>query len=187
MEDVAIGLSNSEESLPIPILYRVPHVFSDGEQLMGLYLVAASLVIFSLMRTFLGLGDVVLPGIYLALLYRLDQSIHQQRSESTTASLRRWGWAPESFYFSLCLSSYVLAVYTCLLFLVMFNTGQPALIYIGEIYLKLYFTRYLHLKFLPQSLSRPSRFSLFHGTWRNGIHYGTLIPGFWAILKRMKE
>ena len=37
MEDVAVGLSNSEESLPIPILYRVPHVFSDGEQLMGLF------------------------------------------------------------------------------------------------------------------------------------------------------
>ena len=36
MEDVAIGLSNSEESLPIPILYRIPHIFSNGEQLMGI-------------------------------------------------------------------------------------------------------------------------------------------------------
>lgn len=38
METVAVSLSDSEESLPIPILYRVPHVFSDGEQLMGKYL-----------------------------------------------------------------------------------------------------------------------------------------------------
>jgi len=80
----------------------------------------------------LGLGDIVLPGIYIALLLRYDvqrtfRNINfkniQPKALAALPPLSIW-----TFYASLI--CYVLALTTCLVFMWYFNTAQPALLYI---------------------------------------------------------
>lgn len=62
----------------------------------------------------LGLGDMVLPGLLLALILRYDK-VHNEGKTS---------------FFVSTMVGYVTGVATCMVFMISFNTAQPALLYI---------------------------------------------------------
>merc|ERR1712142_968619 len=62
----------------------------------------------------LGLGDIVIPGIYIALLLRLDVSLNKG----------------SKFYFHAGSFSYCLGLATTILVMHVFNAAQPALLYL---------------------------------------------------------
>jgi minor histocompatibility antigen H13 len=74
----------------------------------------------------LGLGDIVIPGFFLALLLRFDA--HQAR-QSGHAPMGMHSRFPKPYFHS-CLVGYVLGLATTLLVMIQFNAAQPALLYL---------------------------------------------------------
>ena len=73
----------------------------------------------------LGLGDIVIPGFFLALLLRFDASIANVATVEVNIH--------ESFpkpYFHSALFAYVLGLCTTLFVMIQFNAAQPALLYL---------------------------------------------------------
>lgn len=70
--------------------------------------------------TMLGLGDVVIPGLFIALALRYDQT----RAEKTTSSLTR----P---YFFITLTAYVVGLITTMTVMHTLGRAQPALLYLS--------------------------------------------------------
>lgn len=62
----------------------------------------------------LGLGDIVIPGIFIALLLRFDSSLNRQRN----------------LYFVSSFVAYVLGLALTIFIMVYFNHAQPALLYL---------------------------------------------------------
>jgi len=74
----------------------------------------------------LGVGDIVLPGIFLAFLYRFDDYKQQQRDQTSSGCWKKFA----SGYFWSGLIAYILAfIFTTTMVIVM-NRGQPALLYL---------------------------------------------------------
>lgn len=69
--------------------------------------------------TMLGLGDVVIPGLFIALALRYDHT----RAEKTTSSLTR----P---YFFITLTAYVVGLVTTMTVMHTLGRAQPALLYL---------------------------------------------------------
>jgi len=67
----------------------------------------------------LGLGDIVIPGIFIALMLRFDQHLAKKR-----------GGQNKKLYFHVVFASYVVGLATTILVLHVFKAGQPALLYI---------------------------------------------------------
>ncbi|KAL0485777.1 Hm13 [Acrasis kona] len=67
----------------------------------------------------LGLGDIVIPGIFIALMLRFDQHLAKKR-----------GGKNQKLYFNIVFASYVVGLVTTILVLHVFKAGQPALLYI---------------------------------------------------------
>lgn len=63
----------------------------------------------------LGLGDIVFPGIFIALLLRFDRSL--QRGTN--------------FYFNVTLAAYILGLLVAFVVMLLFRHGQPALLYLA--------------------------------------------------------
>jgi len=63
----------------------------------------------------LGLGDIVIPGIFIALLLRFDMSLKKGVSKS---------------YFYTCFAAYILGLITTILVMHVFQAAQPALLYL---------------------------------------------------------
>lgn len=75
--------------------------------------------------TMLGLGDIIVPGFFIALALRYDYSRHlRQTPNSTTFSFRK----P---YFYSCLVAYVLGLMTTIAIMHNFKSAQPALLYLS--------------------------------------------------------
>lgn len=68
--------------------------------------------------TMLGLGDVVVPGIFVALALRYD--FHQEKNGKGTRRVFFWT----------CLTGYCLGLFTTMAVMHVFRTAQPALLYI---------------------------------------------------------
>ncbi|KAM9944536.1 hypothetical protein ACTFIT_009244 [Dictyostelium discoideum] len=69
----------------------------------------------------LGLGDIVLPGIFIALLLRFDRHIHQEsRSKGPM----------KKTYFNSTLIAYALGLFTTIFVMHTFKAAQPALLYL---------------------------------------------------------
>lgn len=68
--------------------------------------------------TTLGLGDVVVPGIFVALALRYD--VHQEQE----------GLGPRRVFFRASLTGYCLGLFTTMAAMHVFRTAQPALLYI---------------------------------------------------------
>eukprot|EP00415_Alexandrium_ostenfeldii_P002078 UN2078 len=66
----------------------------------------------------LGLGDIVVPGIYIAFMAKWD------------AVLKGSGKATSSVYLTVCMVAYALSLITTVLVMLIFNAAQPALLYI---------------------------------------------------------
>lgn len=76
----------------------------------------------------LGLGDIVLPGSFISLLLRLDLYNHYQKQEKRISfhHLNHF----DKPYFIAGIVSYLLGLSICMGVLLLFNRGQPALLYI---------------------------------------------------------
>jgi len=67
----------------------------------------------------LGLGDIVIPGIFIALMLRFDESFARREGESY----------PKPYFYSCCLA-YLLGLITTILVMHCFQAAQPALLYL---------------------------------------------------------
>ncbi|CAB3409914.1 unnamed protein product [Caenorhabditis bovis] len=72
----------------------------------------------------LGLGDIVIPGIFLALLKRFDQRIVETTVEAKSQK------KPARFYFSITCVAYALGLFITMLVMHHFKAAQPALLYL---------------------------------------------------------
>lgn len=73
----------------------------------------------------LGLGDIVIPGFFLALLLRFDA--HNAAVSTETTNVHHAFPKP---YFHSALIAYVLGLATTLFIMIQFNAAQPALLYL---------------------------------------------------------
>lgn len=73
----------------------------------------------------LGLGDVVVPGTFIALALRYDYSHHQKGAVGR----------PETPFFHATLGAYMASLATTMAVMHVWKTGQPALLYISWVVL----------------------------------------------------
>lgn len=76
----------------------------------------------------LGLGDIALPGMFIALCYKYD--IWKYHSDNTDMEFHLLNWCYVGKYFITAITSYILALATCMVALANFKVAQPALLYI---------------------------------------------------------
>ncbi|KAI0978675.1 hypothetical protein GJ496_008081 [Pomphorhynchus laevis] len=75
----------------------------------------------------LGLGDIVIPGIFIALLKRFDDS----RTDGTGSDINDNKSSPHLIsYYQICFAFYLLALVCTILVMLVFKHAQPALLYI---------------------------------------------------------
>ncbi|ELR23636.1 signal peptide peptidase, partial [Acanthamoeba castellanii str. Neff] len=96
-KNVMVHVATSLPSLPIILI--IPRMFLKGYSLLGM-------------------GDIILPGLYLAFLYRFDYSRHQWTSWAFTG------------YFRVGLISYALGFVWTYVMLILLQIAQPALLYL---------------------------------------------------------
>ncbi|CAR29906.1 hypothetical protein ZYGR_0AD05960 [Zygosaccharomyces rouxii] len=75
----------------------------------------------------MGLGDIVLPGIFISLCYKFDIYRWHLRNPNTEFHLNRHYWGT---YASTALLSYILALLGCFVALDRYQVAQPALLYV---------------------------------------------------------
>lgn len=80
-----------------------------------------------MMHTMLGLGDIVIPGIFVALCLRFDRHMAWQRRPE--GEFRSTDFAKP--YFNACLTAYVLGLATTMGVMHFFKAAQPALLYLS--------------------------------------------------------
>ncbi|QLL30594.1 hypothetical protein HG536_0A04120 [Torulaspora globosa] len=76
----------------------------------------------------LGLGDIILPGIFIALCYKYD--IWRWHYVNTDTEFHLLNWHYIGRYFITALLSYIVALVSCMSALTLFGAAQPALLYI---------------------------------------------------------
>eukprot|EP00761_Pharyngomonas_kirbyi_P012084 gb/GECH01012111.1/.p1 GENE.gb/GECH01012111.1/~~gb/GECH01012111.1/.p1 ORF type:complete len:328 (+),score=58.92 gb/GECH01012111.1/:1-984(+) len=67
----------------------------------------------------LGLGDIVIPGVFIALMLRFDRHLAAKRKQPTS-----------NVYFMTCMTSYILGLATTIFVMHAFQAAQPALLYL---------------------------------------------------------
>jgi len=97
--DVMVTVAKSFDA-PVKLLFP-KHLFSE-----------------TLEFSMLGLGDIVIPGIFIALLLRFD--IHRSANKKAISKL----------YYHVCFASYFLGLVTTIAVMHMFKAAQPALLYL---------------------------------------------------------
>ena len=79
----------------------------------------------------LGLGDIVIPGLYLALILRMDmqrkEAASRPRTRSKAKALKK---KPPPMYFWAVALGYALGLITTIVVMNIFEAAQPALLYI---------------------------------------------------------
>lgn len=79
--------------------------------------------------TMLGLGDIVIPGIYIALCLRFDLSEHHRTHPNAT--YRKGFFRFEKPYFSAAIVAYIIGLSTTIFVMHAFQAAQPALLYLS--------------------------------------------------------
>lgn len=69
----------------------------------------------------LGLGDIVIPGIFVALCLKFDVDTYIKTTKI---------WEIKTRYFNFCFSGYILGIVTTFVVMVVFNNPQPALLFL---------------------------------------------------------
>lgn len=77
----------------------------------------------------LGLGDIVVPGVFAALALAFDQ--HHASMKSPSLSFDRFNYRFNKPYFHACFAGYVLGLMMTMGVMHVFETGQPALLYLS--------------------------------------------------------
>ncbi len=108
MVEVAVGVTGA--SIPLPMLILVPKFFSNGSGLLGL-------------------GDIVLPGILLAFLFRHDFETTKRSIPNRVLSLIEI-LPVRGGYFVPCLTGYAIGLVVTFAALAITQLGQPALLYL---------------------------------------------------------
>ncbi|CAG8525159.1 8376_t:CDS:2 [Scutellospora calospora] len=80
----------------------------------------------ALQFTMLGLGDIVVPGIYVALCLRFDHSNYIKKNPNAS----RYSTFPTP-YFRNCFTAYILGLVTTIIVMHTFKAAQPALLYLS--------------------------------------------------------
>mmetsp|Transcript_90895 Transcript_90895/g.157700 ORF Transcript_90895/g.157700 Transcript_90895/m.157700 type:complete len:352 (-) Transcript_90895:148-1203(-) len=70
--------------------------------------------------TMLGLGDIVIPGIFVALMYRFDCAQSEKRNDKDV----------KRTYFNACFAAYISGLVVCIGIMQVFKAAQPALLYL---------------------------------------------------------
>lgn len=78
--------------------------------------------------SFLGLGDMIIPGMFIAMCYKFD--IWKWHLNNVDREFHLLNWRYIGTYFVTSLIAYVIAMITCMVGLNAFNVAQPALLYI---------------------------------------------------------
>ncbi|CAO1625741.1 unnamed protein product [Parajaminaea phylloscopi] len=82
--------------------------------------------------TMLGLGDIVIPGIFIALALRFDQHLHLSTlSSAQLATFKRTDIAFPKPYFVATMTAYVAGLVTTMAVMHVFQAAQPALLYLS--------------------------------------------------------
>ncbi|CEQ39634.1 SPOSA6832_01167 [Sporobolomyces salmonicolor] len=81
--------------------------------------------------TLLGLGDIVLPGVFLALALRFDYHLALKRAPSSASAPPRPSSAFPKRYFSSCFGAYIAGLATTIFVMHTFRAAQPALLYLS--------------------------------------------------------
>lgn len=82
--------------------------------------------------TMLGLGDIVIPGIFIALALRFDQHLHlQSLKPSHLARFTRRDVSFDKPYFRATLTAYIIGLITTMAVMHVFKAAQPALLYLS--------------------------------------------------------
>jgi len=76
--------------------------------------------------TMLGLGDIVIPGIYVALCLRFDHSLYLKKNPNA----KKYSAFPTT-YFNTCFTAYILGLITTIVIMHTFKAAQPALLYLS--------------------------------------------------------
>ncbi|EGT36255.1 CBN-IMP-2 protein [Caenorhabditis brenneri] len=77
-------------------------------------------------HSMLGLGDIVIPGIFIALLHRFDNRVVQSTAESKTNQASLKG----RYYFSVTVAAYMAGLFITMAVMHHFKAAQPALLYL---------------------------------------------------------
>ncbi|RHZ89160.1 hypothetical protein Glove_18g172 [Diversispora epigaea] len=80
----------------------------------------------ALQFTMLGLGDIVVPGIYVALCLRFDHNNYLKKNPNA----KRHSKFPTP-YFNTCITAYILGLVTTIVVMHTFKAAQPALLYLS--------------------------------------------------------
>jgi len=80
----------------------------------------------ALQFTMLGLGDIVVPGIYVALCLRFDHSLYLKNNPNA----KKYTAFPTT-YFNTCFTAYILGLITTIVIMHTFKAAQPALLYLS--------------------------------------------------------
>merc|ERR1712137_517727 len=98
-------------SIPLPMLVLVPHVLTSGSGMLGL-------------------GDIVLPGLLLSQLFRVDYALLNEQNH-VKRRLNAWQVLAKSEGFFLpALLGYVVGLVLTFTALAVLQMGQPALLYL---------------------------------------------------------
>ncbi|CAG8500360.1 819_t:CDS:10 [Paraglomus occultum] len=76
--------------------------------------------------TMLGLGDIVIPGIFVALCLRLDHALYLKENPNAHKNSKY-----PTVYFKSCLASYIVGLVTTIIVMHTFKAAQPALLYLS--------------------------------------------------------
>lgn len=79
--------------------------------------------------TLLGLGDIVVPGVFVALALQFDQ--HMASSRHPSVSFDRFYYQFTKPYFTFCMVGYVVGLVITMIVMHVFQAGQPALLYLS--------------------------------------------------------
>lgn len=80
----------------------------------------------TLQFTMLGLGDIVIPGIYVALCLRFDHSQYLKKNPNA----KKYSAFPTP-YFNTCFTAYIMGLVTTIVVMHTFKAAQPALLYLS--------------------------------------------------------
>jgi len=76
--------------------------------------------------TMLGLGDIVIPGIYVALCLRFDHNLYLKKNPNA----KKYSAFPTP-YFNTCFTAYIMGLVTTIVIMHTFKAAQPALLYLS--------------------------------------------------------
>lgn len=113
-----------------------------------------------LSKGIIGLGDIVLPGIFISLCYKFDIYMWHLRNPNTEFHLSRNYWGA---YATTSLLSYILALVACFIALDCYQVAQPALLYVvpsqllSVLLLAWYKDRFEMWDFHYEELSKPNK------------------------------